>query len=196
MNLRTKVFFYGGIVLIFVIGLALALVYRGRTVNPTNLPVNTEVNAPVNSNLPAGGSTTTTVVPQKKVTPEDVKVANNELAVKNLSKNFAERFGSYSLESNFSNFTEIADLVTPTVAAWLKKYPQDLLKKLPAGFEGVSTRVISQKIDSLTASQASISLSTQREERVNGATRVYYQDMKVNLVAKDGQWLVDGAFWQ
>lgn len=195
MTLRTKIFFYGGIILLFVVGLILALVYRNHTPVPVNVPVNEVVNTPVNGVLPTGGETTI-VVPEKKITSEEIKAASNELAIKNLSKNFVERFASYSLESNFSNFQEITDLVTPSVASWLLRYPVDLLKKLPVGFEGVSTRVMSQQIQSLSSSQANLLVSTQREETVNGQTRIYYQDIKVNLVSKDGQWLVDGSYWQ
>lgn len=195
MTLRTKIFFFGGIILIFIIGLILALVYRNRLPLPENTPVNQAVNAPAGGDLPGGGATTV-VVPEKKVTLEEVKAVSAELLVKNVAKNFVERFGSYSQEAEFSNFKEIADLVTPTVAAWLEKYPADLLKKLPGGFEGVSTRVVSQNIESLDGEKAVLMVSTQREERVNGATRVYYQDMKVNLVLRDGVWLVDGAYWQ
>ncbi|MCX6778916.1 MAG: hypothetical protein NTU97_01650 [Candidatus Magasanikbacteria bacterium] len=196
MTLRTKIFFYGGIIILFIVGLILALIFRSKTPAPVNTPVNNAVNAPVNGALPGNNQPITTVVPEKKVTPEEVKVANTELTIKNVSKNFAERFGSYSLEANFSNFTEVMDLVTPTVAAWLKTYPTDLLKKLPEGFEGVSTMVLSQQIESSTVSQANLLVSTQREETVKGQTRLYYQDMKVNLVLKGDKWLVDGAYWQ
>jgi len=195
MTLRTKIFFYGGIVLLFVVGLILALVYRAKTPPVVNTPVNSEVTTPINGGLP-GGNGFITAVPEKKVTAADVAVANTELAARNASKNFVERFGSYSLEANFSNFTEVMDLVTPTVAAWLKIYPADLLKKLPVGFAGVTTRVISQNIESITSNQAKLLVTTQREETVNGQTRVNYQEIKVNLVFTDGKWLVDGAYWQ
>lgn len=194
MTTRVKIFFFGGIILLFVIGLILTLVNRRSNI-PTNTIANESINVPVNESLPSG-QTIINAVPEKKVTTEDIKVATGETVVKNLTKNFVERFGSYSLESNFSNFDEIEDLVTPTVASWLKTYPQDLRKKLPAGFTGVTTLALSQKVESLTDTEASLSVSTQREETVNGATRVYYQDMKVNLVFTNGQWLVDGAYWQ
>lgn len=194
MTTRVKIFFFGGIILLFAIGLILTLVNRNRSV-PTNTLTNEAVNVPVNSGLPSG-QVIINATPEKKITTEDIKVATGETAVKNLTKNFVERFGSYSLESNFSNFDEIKNLVTPTVVSWLKTYPQDLRKKLPEGFIGVTTLALSQKIESLTETEASLLVSTQREETVNGASRVYYQDMKVSLKFSNGQWLVDGAYWQ
>lgn len=176
-----------------IIGIILALVFRRGTTSTlvnegrvVNAPVSGAVNsAPVNAPAEV-----------KKVTLAEVKIASKELLVRNQVKNFVERFGSYSMESNFQNFKEVMPLSTPTVVAWLKSYPNTLKQKLPTGFESVTSRVLSQKVLSLSDTKAEIVASTQKEETIFNKMAVSYKDIKVNLVLINGQWLVDGAFWQ
>lgn len=194
LTLRGKIFLGIGLgVLFIVIIILLAIFWKPQpSPTPTNTLTNASVNAPTNTITP---SVTTTITPVK-LSQEEVKVVNNELAIKNVAKNFVERFGSYSMEANFSNFEEIQDLVTPTVASWLKTYPEDLKKKNPSGFESVTTLALSQKIENLQSDKATVVVSTQREQRINGVDSLSYNDMKLDLVLSNGSWLVNGAFWQ
>src|SRR3989339_72011 len=191
LTLRGKIFLGIGLGVLFIIIIILLAIFWKR--QPSPAPTNTLTNASVNtSNNNLNTAPTTTTITPVKLTQEEVKVANNELAIKNVAKNFVERFGSYSMEANFSNFAEIQDLVTPTVAAWLKIYPEDLKKKNPLGFESVTTLALSQKIENLQKNKASVIVSTQRQQRINGVDSLSYNDMKLNLVLSKGVWLVDG----
>ncbi|MBI5732165.1 MAG: hypothetical protein HY982_02275 [Candidatus Magasanikbacteria bacterium] len=191
MNFRNKIIFGLATVLSVILIIILIIVWRGQKQTKTAAEEKTGVSA-VGSLSPAGPGEEI----KKIVTPAEVKAVSREQLIKNRVKNFVERFGSYSPEADFSNFKEIEPMATAAVAAWLKTYPEDLAKKAPVGFEGVTTRVLTQKIISADALNATVIASAQREETVSGAASVGYKDILVKLVWQGDQWLVDGVYWQ
>lgn len=195
MSFRAKIFLYGGIILVFLIGLILAIVLRSKTVVETSVDTNVEVlvaNQPANSVI----NLVPPPAPVKPITQAEVKEASKITSVQTRVKNFVERFGSYSVEANFQNFEEIKPWATAEVATWLNDYPAQLKKQQVADFIGVTTRVLSQKIITSTETIASVQVSTQREETKTSGQSVTYKDMLVKLVLTNGEWLVDGAYWQ
>lgn len=193
MTFRGKIFLYGGIILLFIIGLILALIFR---------PKQNIVNAPTNTNTETTSQVTPAPLPiqaittLKPATKEEVAIGGVEALIKTRVKNFVELFGSYSVEAKFINFTELRPVVTDTVAKWLSTYPTDLKKKQATDFIGVTTRVLSQKILASTDKTATVLASTQREESRTSGNFITYPDISVKLVLVNGMWLVDGAFWQ
>lgn len=193
MSFRTKILIITAlIVLVVVIGIILAVAYwpgqkTAETPPAGGAPATTTI-----PNIPGGG----VIQAPKPLTQAEMSEAEREIMIKNQTKNFVERFGSYSQEANFSNFVELLPVVTSNVASWLKIYPQQLKEKNGADFIGVTTKVVTQKILSVSPTSASVMASAQREEtRTNGTTRVY-KDIKVNLVFANNEWLIDGAYWQ
>ncbi|KKS13393.1 MAG: hypothetical protein UU69_C0006G0001, partial [Candidatus Magasanikbacteria bacterium GW2011_GWA2_41_55] len=119
-----------------------------------------------------------------------------DTAIKNTAINFAERFGSYSVAANFSNFEELKPFSTPTVVQWLDQYKTQLLAKQGADFVGITTKVVSTKIISSSEAVASVLISTQQSETYKTEQKTTYKDMLVKLVWQNSKWLVDGAYWQ
>jgi translation initiation factor 2 gamma subunit (eIF-2gamma) len=125
-----------------------------------------------------------------------LSAAAKEVALKNQVKNFVERFGSYSKDADYANFEELQPIITASVAQWLKTYPKTLKEKEPAGFVGVSTFVVSQKITKSDAISAEVLVSVQREETTTAGVNRYYKDILVKLILVGDTWKVDGAYWQ
>lgn len=193
MTFRAKIFLYGSIFLLFLIGLILALIMRSPKTTDINT-TNTEPTATTQSTpLPI---VTPAPVSIKSITPAEVKTANQETSIQTRAKNFVERFGSYSAEANFSNFAEIKPWATSETAQWLDEYPNQLKQQQGSDFVGVTTRVLSQKTINSTESTASVLASTQRVETRTGGSQIIYRDIIVKMVLADGVWLVDGVFWQ
>lgn len=193
MSFRLKILIIASlIVLVVVIGIILAVAYWPGKTLPTNPPAGGAPATTTIPNIPGGG----VIQAPKPLTPAEMSEAEREILIKNQTKNFVERFGSYSQEANFSNFQELLPVVTNNVASWLKTYPQQLKEKNGADFIGVTTKVITQKILSVSPTAATVMASAQREEtRIGGTSRVY-KDIKVNLVFANDEWLIDGAYWQ
>jgi len=114
---------------------------------------------------------------------------------------FAERFGSYSNQSEFANLDDLEIFMTDSMYNWIKTYKEDLTNRY--GFDtyyAVETKVISNRIENIddNLGTGSIMLKTQRQEFNNDIAnpKVFYQDIKLNIVKLDGNWKVDGAYWQ
>lgn len=115
---------------------------------------------------------------------------------------FAERFGSYSNQSDFKNLDDLNIFMTDSMKNWIRTYKTDL-QQTYSDFDtyyAIETKAISSQIESLdeTLGLGQIMIKTQRQEYKNDPNnpRIFYQDIKINVKNVDGQWKVDGAYWQ
>ena len=130
---------------------------------------------------------------------EPVKIpaeASVEFTVENLSRNFADRFGSWSTDNQGQNLFELMSLSTNSFQNYLENVELDYQNE---EFFGVTTRAISTKIISLdkAAGQAEILVKTQRTTTDDDLSQdTYYQEILISLIEINGTWLVDEAEWQ
>lgn len=198
MSYRTKIIFFGGIGVLIIVGLILALVFRQKQATPVTeeATLSADVVLPDDTSNVAGGNVSVPVEVKKMPSKDEVSAAAKVAAIKNSAINFAERFGSYSVAANFANFEELKPFSTPTVAQWFDQYKTQVLAKQGADFVGVTTKAVSTKIISSSETVASVLVSTQRLETYKTEQKTEYKDMLVKLVWQNNQWLVDGAYWQ
>ncbi len=131
-----------------------------------------------------------------------VKEPDLEASLKAIAATFAERFGSYSNQGNFSNLDDLRDLMTVKMKAWVENFK--LTQKTEAGdnvvYSGLTTKALSVKIVSFEESlgRAEVMVSTQKQESIGNTInpRVFYQDLKLQLVKTNEGWKVDSAEWQ
>lgn len=113
------------------------------------------------------------------------------------AKLFAERYGSYSNEANFQNIRDVIPLMSAKFGA--ATTTALATKKVPIGFYGITTRVITVKVVSQDEKKgtAVIDMSTQRVEENGSAqnTTTKYQDIELSFVKESGVWVVDSAKW-
>ena len=123
-----------------------------------------------------------------------------ESSLKAMALTFAERFGSYSNQSNFSNLDALRDLMTVRMKIWADSYQASQAGIEDAAYYGVTTQALSAQITAFEESlgQAEIVVTTQRQEaKVSTVNpRVFYQDLKLQLVKTGEGWKVDSAEWQ
>lgn len=197
MSYRTKIIFFGGIGVLIIVGLILALVFRQKPTPMTKEAAQLAVVvSPSGASNVVGGNVSAPVEVKKMPSKDEVTQVAKEVAIKNTAINFTERFGSYSAAANFANFEELKPFSTPMVAQWLDQYKAQLLAKQGADFVGVTTKAVSTKIISSSETVASVLVSTQRLETNKTEQKTTYKDMLVKLVWQNNQWLVDGAYWQ
>lgn len=165
--------------------------------------------APVSTVTPstptAAGVSAPETVPVPRVAPLTAVSTTGEGATLSpvsftaLSRSFAERYGSYSNQSDFSNIKELYPFMTATLRATMRELIKDDPTTAAAaeGYVGVTTRAIGVRIISSSAARAEVLVETKRSESGQGRQdRVYYQNLKLNLVAEAGQWKVDDAQWE
>ncbi len=115
---------------------------------------------------------------------------------------FAERYGSYSNQSDYGNIRDLQIFMTTKMKNWSDSYITDARSRKgdPAIYYGIVTKAISSEVkrfDSDTG-QAEILVKTQRRESagVGSNSAVFYQDITIKYLKQSGIWRVDEALWQ
>jgi hypothetical protein len=115
---------------------------------------------------------------------------------------FAERFGSFSNQSDYGNFRDLQIFETAAMQAWAQNYiSQAKAKKADTTvYYGIVTKSIVTEVKQFdsSAGQAEILVKTQRRETTgtSAASPAYYQDIIVKYLLEGGAWKVDSADWQ
>jgi len=155
--------------------------------------------------LPSGtdsaGTTTTRV---RDYTKYDIsKEASHQFNSNDLSKQamaFSERFGSFSNQSNYGNFTDLKIFMTDSLKEWADGYVEKLRREdTHTGYYGITTRAMSAEVTSFDdqAGTAKVTVTTERSESAEtiGGGAPYSQKLDLNYLKVNGEWLVDGVYW-
>lgn len=199
------------LIVILVVGVALIagiliLVLRqfvGQQAAPAKVPVE-NVNAGLTGGLNAPAPLPTSPAPISQPAAEPA-IAQTDLQLREelrrLGVTFAERFGTFSSQGDFSNITDLYSVMSQSLRAWAQNYLADLQKQLSGDkYQGTTTRVISSRFISFDAAggRAELLLTTQRQKSDNSPanSQIVYQDLTLGFI-KDGElWKVDSAFWE
>lgn len=115
---------------------------------------------------------------------------------------FAERFGSFSNQSDYGNVRDLQIFMTDTMKTWAENYINDARarKTQTAIYYGIVTKAISSQVKQFDsdAGQAEILVKTQRRESAGSAgnSAAFYQDIIIKYVRERGVWRVGGIYWQ
>jgi len=196
MSRRKKIIIISVVALIFLIILFLIswwLNGRQDSVGPDQ-QTNTNQGLQIPADLPraggAGAIDVTASADQQKT----------EANLKAVAMTFAERFGSYSNQGNFSNLADLNSIMTVRMKALADNYKIENQSKDSDPYYGITTNALSTKILTLEENlgRASAMVTTQRQE-AKGSTinpRPFYQDIKIQLVRTGDAWKVDFVEWQ
>lgn len=133
------------------------------------------------------------VVPET-LTPNGTPIAPEERNVMRFSMQFAERYGSFSSESNYQNLIDLKPVMTvrmqQSVDAFIATQQES------SEFYGVTTQAVSGVVESQTDASATVLVSTQRTETKGTSTsKSFAQQINVKLVKSGIEWKVDQADW-
>lgn len=123
-----------------------------------------------------------------------------EIDLKKLAASFAERFGSYSNQSKYDNFKDLKLFMSDSMKSWTDEFIEEKMNEDYSGeYYGISTKAVVVTVDNFDPSNgvASATVETQRiEGREGEEDNVIYQDLKINFVKDNKNWVVDEANWQ
>lgn len=199
MSRRTKIIITT-ILLLIVVAVIFWLIWAllaGRRAPPTVSVEETGV--PATETTVPGNLTQTRPAPLTAVSRENEGTTLSPISFTALSRSFAERYGSYSNQSDFSNIKELYPFMTASLRAAM----QELIEREGASlapqqdYVGVTTRATGVRVISTSSTRAEVLVNTQRSESVQDQPdRVYYQNLKLTLVTEGGQWKVDNVVWE
>ena len=129
------------------------------------------------------------------MTADEIK----QLEIKNFAKDFVERFGSFSNQTNFENMELLKIKMTPRVRQFADGYVAGIKKDHPYtfGYFGITTQVVASELTYYEPSDnfTTLKLGTVREETAGSETKTYNQDVELELVKVGSVWRVDGIYW-
>lgn len=146
-------------------------------------------------------TTTVTSIP-KTYKASQPKTTAGEEDIKQIAASFAERFGSYSNQSDFSNIEDLKLFMSRRMRNWADDYVKELRVKSGKSdiYYGITTKAVSVETKSFEASsgRAQILVKTQRREATgttNNASNKY-ADILISFIKENGAWKVDEARWE
>jgi len=155
--------------------------------------------------LPAELETGTTTPADRPLAPvydpgnEPVHRFNSE----DLSKRamlYVERLGSYSSQSDYGNFLDLKIYMTASMKAWIDRHVADLKAIYRDGsYYGIETKALTSEVVSFSdaAGTAKIIIVTERREsrETIGGGASFRQSITLDFRKVNGEWLIDGAYW-
>lgn len=163
------------------------------TENATNtvLPVSEEIGTTTPGDKPQTGNYNVAAEAPRKTTGEDLGQQ---------AMSFAERFGSFSNQSNYGNFTDLDIMMTSSMKTWAEGYVSNLKgQETSNAYYGVTTKALTYEVKSFddNAGRAEILVGTQRQEGTEKETGAsYVQNLSLSLVKVNGDWLFNEAYWE
>jgi len=142
---------------------------------------------------------------EKKIIEVKAPVVPKEVGeedLKQMAGLFAERFGSYSNQSNYRNLRDLEIFMTAKLAAWAEDFIKKQIesKTDTSIYYGISSKAISMTVKEFKAEEglARIMVGTQRRESLaTGANAAGFgQNIEIVFRKQGGIWKVDEANWQ
>lgn len=149
-----------------------------------------------------------TVQPVSPLKRAEIKQAD----LARMASAFAERFGSFSNQSDYGNIRDLQIFMTDKMKSWSENYISEARASRgdTSIYYGIVTKSIlsqAKQFDS-DIGQAEILVKTQRREstgplrpssseaRVSGNSAAFYQDIIINYLKEGSVWRVDAVYWQ
>ncbi len=196
MDLRTRLLLAigGGILLI-------ALIVLGIIFFRKDAPVDAGV--PIEQVTPGGEEATPTndidqtdpTVGQVPTVLAPIPVTDAEkeaLYVRQVARDFTERFLSFSNKNDNKHITDIEELVTATMWDWAKNQTANATDPLFSQ----TTKVVSTNVESISGDTAIVTIGVQQRITQEKETKTAYKHGRIELMRIGGVWKVDGLFWE
>ncbi|MFA5420470.1 MAG: hypothetical protein WC280_00375 [Patescibacteria group bacterium] len=130
--------------------------------------------------------------------------SNRQWSEDDFAKNassFAQRFGSYSNQSDYGNLTDLKYIMSESMANWATGYIRDLKNNSSSVDEHYDIKTnafLSPEVRgySAQASRIEVLVSTDRLEVIGANSRSFKQDILITFIKEGGEWKVNSAIWQ
>ena len=197
----------GLVVIIIGLLIIIAIIYFGFFRNKAAV-VETPAGPTINNNqLPAGTSSEPVIeaARNENITYDLTKEKPHKINGSDVAKiamAFAERFGSYSNQSSYGNFTDLKIWMTNNMKDWADNYVIDLKASSTnqTGYYGITTKALTSEVKKFddNAGIAQIVITTQRQETTvdSNSKPSYIQKLDLDYKKVNNEWLVDRAYWE
>ncbi|MFH1233969.1 MAG: hypothetical protein V1649_05000 [Patescibacteria group bacterium] len=187
--------------LILIIGIVY-LIFFYRFSSPTEPAIIQQPSAIIKPQQPVQQPVATPLTGTTVKVTKIKKTGINQDDLARIASAFAERFGSYSNQSDYGNVRDLKLFMSSKMQVWADNYISQAQAnhQQTAIYYGVTTKAIASEVKQFNneSEQAEILIKTQRRE-ATGATAnaaTFYQNIIIKFVREQGAWKVDSANWQ
>lgn len=203
MNRSTKIllFISGIIILLLVIAVFVYPFLTTPEAEDIVLPPAVESPSTLTPLPPNNQDTTTNLPSAVEPFPGDTTQgteANQRADIERITRLVLERFGSYSNFSNFQNIISIRSFLTDSMNNYAQSLINEQSSERTADYYGVTSRVLGVTINEFVSESratATVILQEEVQDGLDADIVKRTRDARVNLVYRNGTWLVDGVFY-
>ncbi len=120
--------------------------------------------------------------------PEDP----TELYLRQLARDFVEKFGTYSSQNRNKHIEDVFPMVTSQMSSWLESQKKEYTPE----YSGSTTNVIVNNIKSVEGDKAVVSVGVQQVLSTSGGSENIYKNGDVHFVKQGSKWKISGLFWE
>jgi len=134
--------------------------------------------------------------------PTPVRQQGEKDRILRMAGSFAERFGSYSNQSDFGNITDLELYMTGSMKEWAEDFVAENRKNKTGQEEyyGIVTQTVATEIKNLDddAGQAVVMVDTRRREmgQADKDSQTFSQPLRLEFSRQNGNWKINKASWQ
>lgn len=123
--------------------------------------------------------------------------AQQTVSANTVARNFVERFGSFSSDTNYINIDDVMSLATDALQGRLQDLADEARENTSESYYGISTKAIIFTVEVETDTTMTMRVTTQRQESIDSPanTSVRNQDIRLDMVFDGDTWLVDAFTW-
>jgi hypothetical protein len=133
-------------------------------------------------------------------TTTEASRAWNAEDIKKVAMDFGARFGSYSNQAKYDNFTDLEPEMTASMVQWTDGYVAQLKQKdkNPAVYDGITTTAVAATVKKFddAGGKAEVLIATMRRQTQGTKATNFNQDLLLDLLKVNGAWKFDAAYWQ
>ncbi len=197
MPLRTRLFIILSVIIAIILAISVLLLLNKRSKtkkaemasSTAQSDLNQVDRVPVQSITDVSSIISNGTITVAQQTTEEIQ----KNTAKQISKVFAERYGSFSTQNSYQNILEIKDLVTTDLYSSLSQIMNTAQNQTT--YYGMTTKVIAMNITKWASDSATITLSATREETKSSTTKKTNQDAVVQMTKSGSNWLVSSFKW-
>ncbi len=131
---------------------------------------------------------------ENKFIPQEQTIESKVISV---SRNFSERFGSFSTDNKDENFDLLVNMVSNKMKQELENFIATNEKLNGEEYYGVSSKFLKADVNVLNSgNEATALVYLQQIENNNGVESVIDKKLNLELIKNGDNWIIDFAKWE
>lgn len=116
--------------------------------------------------------------------------------IKFITRNFVEQYGSSTSDDGYSGILRVTKWGTAALNVQIQSFVATQRQNPSTVYRSTLTKVLVIDVPRRTATTATVSIGTQRQETTGVAVQAYNQNITLGFLKQGSEWKVDSVVWQ